>query len=110
MTHQGKFHSIQYHHIFPKALLKDKYEKQEINEIANMAFISGRMNREISATEPYQYFPDIIQTRGEGALILQAIPLDPTLHKTANYRAFLEARRNMLADELNAFVDKREHG
>jgi hypothetical protein len=110
LTHQGKFHYIQYHHIFPKALLKGKYEKQEINEIANMAFVSGRKNREISATEPCKYIPGIIQTRGEEALILQAIPLDPNLHIIENYRAFLETRRNMLTDELNTFLKKAEHG
>jgi hypothetical protein len=70
LTHQGKFHYIQYHHIFPKALLKGKYEKQEINEIANMAFISGRTNRQIRAQEPSKYFPDIIHERGQEALVL----------------------------------------
>lgn len=110
LTHQGKFHYIQYHHIFPKALLKNKYEKQEINEIANMAFISGRINREISATEPYKYFPDIIQKRGKEALTLQAIPLDSNLHKIENYRSFLETRRNMLANEVNAFLEKAKSG
>lgn len=110
LTHQGKYHYIQYHHIFPKALLKGKYEKKEINEIANMSFVSGRMNREISTKEPYKYFPDIIQTRGEEALVLQAIPLDPNLHTVGNYRAFLEARRSLLADEVNAFLEKARSG
>lgn len=104
LSHQGKYHYIQYHHIFPKALLKGKYEKKEINDIANMAFVSGRMNREINAMEPFQYFPDIISNRGEEALRLQAIPLDPNLHKIENYRAFLETRRQMLTDEINGLI------
>lgn len=110
LTHQGKFHYIQFHHIFPKALLKDKYEKQEINEIANMAFVSGRMNREIKATEPCEYFPEIIKARGQTALVSQAIPIDPNLHVIGNYRAFLKARRNMLVNELNAFLEKAKNG
>jgi hypothetical protein len=110
LTHQGRYHYIQYHHIFPKALLKGKYEKNEINEIANMAFVSGRMNREISAKEPYKYFPGIIETRGEEALSLQAIPLDSELHKVTNYRAFLEERRIMLTKEVNAFLEKSRNG
>jgi len=48
LTHQGKFHYIQYHHIFSKAELKTAYDKAAINEIANMAFISGKANREPS--------------------------------------------------------------
>lgn len=110
LTHQGKFHYIQYHHIFPKAVLKGKYEKQEINEIANMAFISGKVNRQLGAREPGEYFPAIVKDRGEEALALQAIPLDPELHKAENYRAFLEARRRMLADELNSFIERAKNG
>ncbi len=35
LTHQGKMHYIEYHHIFPKSLLAHHgYEKAEINEIA----------------------------------------------------------------------------
>jgi hypothetical protein len=110
LTHQGKYHYIQYHHIFPKALLKGKFEKQEINEISNMAFVSGRMNREIRASEPCKYFPGIIKSRGEEALTLQAIPLDSSLHAVENYRTFLETRRKMLAEELNAFLEKAKVG
>jgi len=110
LTHQGKFHYIQYHHIFPKALLKGKFDKQEINEIANMAFISGRTNRQIKAQEPSKYFPDIIRERGQEALVLQAIPIDPSLHEVDNYRAFIEARRRMLTDELNSFTDRAMNG
>ena len=48
LTHQGKLHFIQWHHIIPKSLLKEKgFETGEINEIANMAFITGQINRRI---------------------------------------------------------------
>ena len=39
LTHSGRWHYIQFHHIFPKSLLKGRYEKGEINEIANMSFV-----------------------------------------------------------------------
>ncbi len=43
LTHQGKLHFIQWHHIIPKSLLKERgFETGEINEIANMAFITGQ--------------------------------------------------------------------
>jgi hypothetical protein len=32
------------------------------------------------------------------------------LHKVENYRKFLEARRSMLAAELNAFVERARAG
>ena len=105
LTHQGKYHYIQYHHIFPKAKLKGLYERQEINEISNMAFISGQKNREIGATEPAKYLPDIILKRGKEALSSQAMPLDNSLYEISAYRKFLETRREMLATEVNAFLN-----
>jgi hypothetical protein len=106
LTHQGRYHYIQYHHIFPRAVLKDKYEKQEINEIANMAFVSGRMNQELGKTEPGKYLPRVIAERGEEALTLQVVPLDSHLHQVANFRAFLETRRAALATAVSEFLDK----
>jgi hypothetical protein len=110
LTHQGKLHYIQYHHIFPKALLKEKFGRQEINEIANMAFVSGRTNRTIGAREPYQYLSDIIESRGQEALTCQGIPIDTNLHKLENYLAFLEERRFILANEVNSFIEKAHNG
>lgn len=106
LTHQGRYHYIQYHHIFPKTILKVKYEKQEINEIANMAFVSGRMNRELGKTEPTNYFPKIIAERGEEALTMQGIPLNADLHRAENYRAFLDARRTVLTGLVTEFLEK----
>ncbi len=107
LTHQGKLHYIQYHHIFPKSLLaKNGYEKAEINEIANMAFISGGANRKISNKEPRIYFPEIIKARGEEALLDQCIPVDPELHKIENYQKFLAARRAALAERINAHISQ----
>lgn len=104
LTHQGRYHYIQYHHIFPKSLLKTKYEKAEINEIANMAFMAGKTNRKIADKEPKDYFKFIISERGKEAIENQCVPLEEELLTIDNYRAFLEKRRNMLSDLLNDFV------
>lgn len=105
LTHQGKMHYIEYHHIFPKSLLaKQRFEKAEINEIANFAFISGRANRAITNKEPKKYLPEIIKTRGEEALTGQLIPTDPALWELDAYPEFLEWRRNRLAAELNRLL------
>jgi hypothetical protein len=105
LTHQGKMHYIEYHHIFPKSLLaKRDYEKAEINEIANFAFISGRANRAITNKEPKKYLPEVIKTRGEEALTGQLIPTDPALWELDAYPAFLEWRRLRLAAELNQLL------
>ncbi len=106
LTHQGRYHFIQFHHVFPKSLLQQaKYEKAETNEIANMAFITGRTNQRLSKSPPEQYFPKIIQSRGEEALRDQQIPFEKDLWKIENYRQFLEKRRELLARAINQFID-----
>ncbi len=106
LTHQGKLHYIEYHHIFPKSLLaKEEYlEDSEINEIANMAFVSGKANRRLFTRPPEQYLPDIVATSGRDALIRHCLPTDPELWKLTNYRQFLEWRRERLADEVNRLI------
>ena len=47
---------------------------------------------------------EVVRTRGREALESQLIPLDPELHRIENYRAFLEARRRLLADAIDAHI------
>jgi hypothetical protein len=104
LTHQGRLHYIQYHHIFPKARLRGRYERREINEIANLAFIGGGTNRSISAKLPKDYLPVIVQKQGEVALTSQRVPTDRSLHELDAYRDFLAARREQLVTAINDFV------
>jgi hypothetical protein len=103
----GSAHTIQYHHIFPKSLLKD-FDKKETNEIANMAFIGGKTNRQITNKEPSEYLERIIKEQGESALSSHLIPLDRKLWRLANYREFLAFRRNAIATTINEFLKNCE--
>lgn len=108
LTHQGKLHFIQWHHVIPKSLLKERgYEPGEINEIANMAFITGQTNRRISNKEAVKYLHDIVATQGATALKSQCVPVDEALWNTDRYRDFLTARRQNLADRMNAFIQEK---
>lgn len=113
-NHIGKAHRLQFHHIFPKSLLKEAgYQKSEINEIANMAFIGGKTNRIILNTPPSRYIPqEIIPKRGKEVLTAQLVPLDPTLLEMKNYPSFLDYRRKMIVHAINAFMEQFEtqHG
>lgn len=107
LAHQGQAHFIQYHHIFPKSLLKKAgYEKAEINEIANMTFISGQTNRRLSDKEPAVYMKDIVKRRRREALTKHFIPADESLLKIENYRKFLEVRRELLATTINKHLQQ----
>jgi hypothetical protein len=104
LTHQGKYHYIQYHHVFPKSKLKGHYETREINEIANMAFVAGKTNRQISNRDPVDYLPEVVKSRGDDALTMQLVPIQKDLWELENYRAFLEKRRTLLAEACNTFI------
>lgn len=108
--HAGKAHKLQFHHIFPKSLLKKaNYERREINEIANMAFIGGRTNRQILNKEPKIYLEkEVIAKRGEEALLLQLVPTDKQLWEISKYIEFLEFRRKAIAETINTFMKKHE--
>jgi hypothetical protein len=94
--------------VLPKSLLKAQgYETGEINELANMAFITGQTNRRISNKEASGYLADIVAKQGEEALHSQCVPVDPALWATERYRDFLLIRRTELATRMNAFIAEK---
>jgi hypothetical protein len=105
-NNRGRSHKIEFHHVFPQKLLKEAgYEKAEINEIANMAFIGGRTNRRIAAKNPAEYLATVAKEQGDDALKKQFIPMDRELWKVENFRRFLDARRQILVTEINRFLE-----
>jgi hypothetical protein len=105
LTHQGRLHFIEHHHIFPKTLLKKAgYSTAEINQIANLAFVAGGTNRKLFTKPPDEYLPDIAESRGEKALEAHCIPLDRELWRLDAFPRFVEARRSALAKAINNFI------
>ena len=75
LKHAGPKHSLQFHHLFPQAVLKRAgIDQRRINDICNQSFISGRTNRKISDKEPKVYLPEIVDKLGDQALTTQCIP------------------------------------
>ena len=64
LDHRGAGHRLQFHHVLPKAILKGSYTAREADDIANLAFIGGKTNRQISDKAPEKYFPGLIQKSG----------------------------------------------
>jgi len=104
LSHVGNAHQLQFHHIFPKAALKSTVTTRETDDIANLAFISGKANRKISAKEPALYFPEVRKANGEQPFQSQCIPTKPDLLTVDRYKAFLVERRGLIAERLNAFL------
>ena len=104
VTRSDGQHEIEFHHIFPQAILKGKYSKTLVNDIANLAFIDGRSNRRISARPPKEYITQILTNRGSQPFDRQLIPIVSELLEVENYEAFLAERRALIASELNRFL------
>ena len=106
----GKMSSLEVHHIFPKAQLYNcNYRRPEVNALANFCFQTKETNLEISDRLPEEYFPKF-ETRHPGGLASQWIPMDPALWKMERFRDFLEARKELLAAELNRRMEDLLHG
>ncbi|MHB1099633.1 MAG: GmrSD restriction endonuclease domain-containing protein [Burkholderiales bacterium] len=104
MDHAGTQHRLQFHHVFPKAVLKVSYTAREADDIANLAFIGGKTNRSISDKPPASYFPSIIEKTGDTAFKKQCIPMDEALWQLDRYKAFLAERRKQISERLNEFL------
>jgi hypothetical protein len=105
LSHGGKQHRLQFHHIFPQAVLRSRYKPQLINDIANLAFIGGRTNRRISSKPPAEYVPPLLASQGDRAFEAQCIPVEPGLLQLDCYPEFLAERRRRIAERLNRFLE-----
>lgn len=108
LDHRGSIHKLQFHHIFPKALLKSHFTSREADDIANLAFIGGRTNRQISDKAPIKYFPGLIEKAGESAFDAQCIPIAPDVLDIDTYKVFLVKRRRLISERLNEFLGAAE--
>lgn len=104
LDHSGAQHRLQFHHLFAKALLKKTFTPREADDIANLCFIAGKTNRQISDKPPSDYFPAILADSGRAAFDAQCIPTDQSLLGIECYKQFLQRRRELIAKRLNEFL------
>lgn len=107
----GDYYSIQSHHVFPQAVLyrngydsENHLDKQRVNEIANRAFITRDANFDFSDKNPMDYLKEVM-VKYPDALKQQMIPTETSLWEVEKYEDFLTARRKMLADAINGFLE-----
>lgn len=106
----GKMSRLEVHHIFPKAqLYKREHSRPEVNALANFCFLTKGTNLDITDRLPEEYFPKV-EAAHPGALASQWIPADRELWKVERFRDFLEARKVLLAAELNRRMEELLHG
>ncbi len=107
----GKSFGLEVHHIFPQGVLyKAGYDstnpvhKKLVNEIANLAYLTKQANLGISSKRPEVYLPKVLAKHPE-ALKQQAVPQNPGQWEVKAFESFLAARRQLLADAINTYMD-----
>jgi hypothetical protein len=107
---------LQLHHIFPfdfmmkdnKARLylenqgiTDRQYRDQINDIANITFLSRKKNVQIGNVSPWQYLANETTREVRKA---HFIPEDRDLWKPENFDKFLDRRRRMMAKAINSLI------
>jgi hypothetical protein len=87
------------HHILARAQFSENIRSTADN-IANIAFIVGDVNKSISQSGPEVYLKKI----GTRVLKSQCIPEDQSLWSVDTADQFWEARRELLAESFNQFI------
>lgn len=107
----GKKYELEWDHIFPYSSLKQNgYNRNNrlkyslAQEITNRAILTQLANRKKS-NQPAEDYLQSANQEFPGALEKQCIPMDSELWRMENFELFLEKRRVLLANELNAFLN-----
>lgn len=106
----GRKYKLENDHIFPYTLLKaegfghgNRIKYALAQEMTNRAILTQVANRAKAGSSAEEYLRSA-QERFPKALSLQCIPDDRHLWKIEHYTEFLAVRRNVLARELNSFL------
>ncbi len=107
----GKKYTLEWDHIFPYSALKargynlnNRHKYALAQEITNRAILTKIANRRKSAQDAKNYLKGV-QELYPLALKLQCIPEDESLWELDRFEDFIVARRNLLAKELNSFLN-----
>jgi hypothetical protein len=93
----------EWHHIFSRKILKDKYDESRIDSIANIAVLNEKANRSFSAKPPLKYLEEhgVMPER----LQEQAVPPIQSL-VLEKYEDFLKQRAQQLAERATKFMQE----
>jgi hypothetical protein len=99
----SQYNRKQYHHIFPRAFLKNKgLLNDHINRAVNFCILPANSNRLISDREPADYFiNNIPKTNFSAILKSNLIPEDINIYTNNNYDLFYKERAKLIMERIN---------
>lgn len=107
----GKKYSLERDHIFAYSILKNngydinnRHKYGLAQEITNRAILTQEWNRTKSNMDAEIYLKQVSEQL-PSSLKLQCIPEDKELWKLENFELFLKKRRQILAEQLNQFLE-----
>jgi len=104
------------HHIFPVAYMLESEEterhrkrskfsrlelRSQVNDVANLTFISKEMKVKIGKTPPATYFGLYTTPEIRAA---HCVPENPELWKPENFEKFCDERRQLLSKAMNSYI------
>lgn len=101
--HAGSADKIEFHHIFPKAYMKrarSDVDARDVDDLANLAFISSTTNKDIRDRAPADYNIDYPAER----LARQLVSFPDGTGAASAFEAFTATRREAIASCLNEFL------
>jgi hypothetical protein len=93
----------EFHHIFPQKCLEGTRFEEKTHHIANLTLITSKSNKIILSKKP-NYLCDVEDELKEQHFI----PKDKKLYKINRYEDFLRIRQELIAKELNRFLEERK--
>ncbi|HPX61070.1 MAG TPA: DUF262 domain-containing protein [Deltaproteobacteria bacterium] len=97
--------SLERHHLFPKAYLKQKgiIDSRDTNQIANFTMVEWGDNAKISDKAPMEYVPELSQRFSPQEIAqMRYWHALPDGWETMDYKDFLKQRREMMAKVIGA--------
>lgn len=93
----------EWHHIFPRRILKDTYDERQVDSIANIAVLNEKANRSFSSKPPLKYLEE--HNVKPERLEEQAVPPKEYL-VLERYEHFLRQRAQRLAEAATRFMEE----
>jgi hypothetical protein len=91
----------EWHHIFPRKVVKDTFDGSLVDSIANIAVLNEKANRSFSAKVPQQYLQE--HSVKPDRLEEQAVPSGRLLN-IDNFEEFLKVRAEELAERATTYL------
>ena len=92
----------EWHHIFPKAIVKSKKGMIVRDSMANFTAINKKTNRTIRDRKPVHYLPEVPVKQ----LKAHMVPVEEELWKKSKFVDFIDERAQKLSRGINRFISE----